>query len=146
MWIPQVSYDAVGQPVSALPLTPANVTGLEEDYNGDDTFKTPRGVRGYELLGDSDFTEWKIQGNLGGENFPDKVRGPLNEGGLFVEREGAKDRLVGKPPMMTLNPQWQERIYLDSRRRPPPGINLRLALLTQGYPVLGSRPIAPRLV
>ncbi|EKM53444.1 glycoside hydrolase family 35 protein [Phanerochaete carnosa HHB-10118-sp] len=64
-------------------------TGLEEDYNGDDTFKTPRGIRGYSLLGSGDFDFWKIQGNLGGEDFPDKVRGPLNEGGLFVEREGA---------------------------------------------------------
>ena len=50
--------------------------------------QTPRGIRGYELLGDVDFDTWKIQGNLGGEDFPDKVRGPLNEGGLFVEREG----------------------------------------------------------
>ncbi|KAI0688987.1 glycoside hydrolase family 35 protein [Cytidiella melzeri] len=68
-------------------------TGLEEDYNGQDTFKTPRGVRGYALLSTGntavDFTHWKIQGNLGGEDFPDKVRGPLNEGGLFVERQGA---------------------------------------------------------
>ncbi|KAI0821239.1 glycoside hydrolase family 35 protein [Irpex lacteus] len=69
-------------------------TGLEEDYDGQDTFKTPRGIRGYTLLSSSnassvDFTHWKIQGNLGGEDFPDKVRGPLNEGGLFVERQGA---------------------------------------------------------
>ncbi|TFK51150.1 hypothetical protein OE88DRAFT_1630669 [Heliocybe sulcata] len=64
-------------------------TGLEEDYDGDDTFKTPRGVRGYTLLGGTDFDYWKLQGNLGGEDFPDKVRGPLNEGGLFVERQGA---------------------------------------------------------
>ncbi|KIP05238.1 glycoside hydrolase family 35 protein [Phlebiopsis gigantea 11061_1 CR5-6] len=64
-------------------------TGLEEDYDGDDEFKTPRGIRGYTLLGGGDFGFWRIQGNLGGEDFPDKVRGPLNEGGLFVEREGA---------------------------------------------------------
>ncbi|KAI0343743.1 putative beta-galactosidase [Trametopsis cervina] len=72
-------------------------TGLEEDYDGDDTFKasiaysTPRGIRGYKLIdsGSADFLTWKIQGNLGGEDFPDKVRGPLNEGGLFVERIGA---------------------------------------------------------
>ncbi|KDQ55125.1 glycoside hydrolase family 35 protein [Jaapia argillacea MUCL 33604] len=64
-------------------------TGLEEDYNGLDLFKTPRGVRGYTLLGGGDFDYWKVQGNLGGENFPDEVRGPLNEGGLFVERQGA---------------------------------------------------------
>ena len=84
-------------------------TGLEEDYDGDDTFKvgaiwrfdvlllfliastleqTPRGIRGYRLLGGGDFDAWKIQGNLGGEDYPDKVRGPLNEGGLFVERAG----------------------------------------------------------
>ncbi|EPQ55007.1 hypothetical protein GLOTRDRAFT_111095 [Gloeophyllum trabeum ATCC 11539] len=65
-------------------------TGLEEDYDGDDTFKTPRGVRGYTLLGGTDFAYWKVQGNLGGEDFADKVRGPLNEGGLFVERQGAQ--------------------------------------------------------
>ena len=55
--------------------------------------QTPRGIRGYTLLSTSDpsvdFSHWKIQGNLGGEDFPDKVRGPLNEGGLFVERQGA---------------------------------------------------------
>ncbi|KAK7695246.1 hypothetical protein QCA50_002436 [Cerrena zonata] len=70
-------------------------TGLEEDYNGQDTFKTPRGIRGYQLLGGVDFDHWKVQGNLGGEDFPDKVRGPLNEGGLFVERQG--DHLPGAP-------------------------------------------------
>lgn len=63
--------------------------GLEEDYNGQDTFKTPRGIRGYELLGGGDFDLWRVQGNLGGEDFPDTVRGPLNEGGLSVERDGA---------------------------------------------------------
>lgn len=62
--------------------------GLEEDYDGEDSFKTPRGIRGYELLGGIDFDHWKVQGNSGGEDFPDKVRGPLNEGGLFVERQG----------------------------------------------------------
>ncbi|KZT23601.1 glycoside hydrolase family 35 protein [Neolentinus lepideus HHB14362 ss-1] len=74
-------------------------TGLEEDYGGDDTFKTPRGVRGYTLLGGGDFDYWKLQGNLGGEDFPDKVRGPLNEGGLFVERQGA--HLPGFPVTST---------------------------------------------
>ena len=50
--------------------------------------QNPRGVRGYELLGGDDFDFWKVQGNLGGESGPDNVRGPLNEGGLFVERIG----------------------------------------------------------
>ncbi|TDL23060.1 glycoside hydrolase family 35 protein [Rickenella mellea] len=66
-----------------------DTTGLNEDQGGDDFFKTPRGVRGYQLLGGPDFSVWKIQGNLGGENGPDNTRGPLNEGGLFFERQGA---------------------------------------------------------
>jgi len=33
-------------------------------------------------------TSWKIQGNAGGEAIADKVRGPLNNGGLFGERNG----------------------------------------------------------
>ncbi|KAK7691718.1 hypothetical protein QCA50_005118 [Cerrena zonata] len=70
-------------------------TGIDEDFDSQDTFKNPRGVRGYQLLGEVDFDHWKVQGNLGGEDFPDKVRGPLNEGGLFVERQG--DHLPGAP-------------------------------------------------
>jgi beta-galactosidase GanA len=33
-------------------------------------------------------TTWKIQGNAGGESIADTVRGPLNNGGLFGERNG----------------------------------------------------------
>ena len=32
--------------------------------------------------------EWRIQGNKGGEDIADKVRGPMNNGGLYGEREG----------------------------------------------------------
>lgn len=45
--------------------------------------KFPRGIRGYSFSTD---LEWKIQGNYGGNtDFPDKVRGILNEGGLCAE-------------------------------------------------------------
>jgi len=66
-------------------------TGLNQDYNVDDEFKTPRGIRGYKLLSDDgkDFTVWKVAGNVGGENAPDHVRGPYNEGGYWFERVGA---------------------------------------------------------
>lgn len=50
--------------------------------------KTPRGIRGYELIGGPDFTVWKLAGAFGGEDYPDKVRGPYNEGGLWAERTG----------------------------------------------------------
>lgn len=68
------------------PLTVGNV-GLDEDYDANDSYKNPRGIRGYSLTG-AIFSYWKVQGNYGGENFPDTVRGPLNEGGLWAERVG----------------------------------------------------------
>lgn len=72
--------------------------GLEHNWVvGVDEMKTPRGIMNYELDGhpQSD-VEWKIAGNLGGEDYIDLVRGPLNEGGLFAERQGYH---LPAPPM-----------------------------------------------
>ena len=47
------------------------------------------GILDYSLAGrDQSAITWKLTGNLGGEEYVDKVRGPLNEGGLFAERQG----------------------------------------------------------
>jgi hypothetical protein len=47
--------------------------------------KSPRGIRGYELVGGSEIS-WKVQGNVGGNWAPqDDTRSMLNEGGLFAE-------------------------------------------------------------
>ena len=56
---------------------------------GSNATKTPRGIMNYGLSGhaSTDVT-WKITGNLGGERYVDKIRGPLNEGGLYAERNG----------------------------------------------------------
>ncbi|KAJ9380822.1 CAZyme family GH35 [Paecilomyces variotii] len=64
--------------------------GLDEDWTvGSDEMKYPRGILSYDLQGNnaSNFI-WKLTGNLGGEDYQDKVRGPLNEGGLYAERQG----------------------------------------------------------
>ena len=69
--------------------------------------KSNRGIRGFELIGGvGNFSTWKVQGKFGGyekcvayiyssgnirtihRSFPDRVRGILNEGGLFGERQG----------------------------------------------------------
>ncbi|KAG7098347.1 hypothetical protein E1B28_000306 [Marasmius oreades] len=51
--------------------------------------KTPRGIQGYFLLNATRQPTWKVQGKLGGySNFPDRVRGVMNEGGTFGERAG----------------------------------------------------------
>ncbi|KAK3047856.1 hypothetical protein LTS18_013049 [Coniosporium uncinatum] len=63
--------------------------------------KTPRGILDYALSGreKSEIT-WKLTGNLGGEDYRDRIRGPLNEGSFYVERQGY--HLPG-PPLQ----QWR---------------------------------------
>jgi hypothetical protein len=64
--------------------------GLDEDWTiGTETMKNPRGILDYNLSGHnkSDIA-WKLTGNLGGEDYKDISRGPLNEGGMYVERQG----------------------------------------------------------
>jgi beta-galactosidase len=43
--------------------------------------KNPRGILNYDVTGHNmtDIT-WKMTGNLGGEDYMDRTRGPLNEG------------------------------------------------------------------
>ena len=47
----------------------------------------PRGILDVSLTGHTELV-WKMTGNLGGEKYRDRVRGPLNEGELFAERKG----------------------------------------------------------
>lgn len=64
--------------------------GLDENGEaGDSKMKNPRGIMDYDLSGRSktDVT-WKLTGNLHGEDYEDRTRGPLNEGGLYAERQG----------------------------------------------------------
>lgn len=52
------------------------------------SFQNPRGIRTAVLTGATTPISWRIQGNLGGEQPVDPVRGPLNVGGLYGERHG----------------------------------------------------------
>lgn len=64
--------------------------GLDENGEaGSSEMKDPRGVLDYDLSGrnKSDIS-WKLTGNLHGEDYEDRTRGPLNEGGLYAERQG----------------------------------------------------------
>ncbi|KAL7275683.1 hypothetical protein RUND412_001370 [Rhizina undulata] len=64
--------------------------GLNEDWTGgSEDFKTPRGILNWSFPSSPDTViAWKLTGNLGGENYIDRVRGPFNEGGLYAERQG----------------------------------------------------------
>lgn len=78
--------------------------GLDENgVVGADEMKTPRGILRYSLSGrQPEAITWKLTGNLGGEVYRDKTRGPLNEGGIFAERQGYHLPL---PP----SADWKER-------------------------------------
>jgi beta-galactosidase len=62
--------------------------GHDEDFKPTDEYKSPRGIRTAILRGADTPIKWRIQGVLGGEKLVDRVRGPLNTGGLYGERHG----------------------------------------------------------
>ncbi|KAF8996419.1 glycoside hydrolase family 35 protein [Cyathus striatus] len=112
-------------------------TGLNQDYNIDDEFKTPRGIRGYKLLSAGnnslDFTEWRLAGNVGGEDAPDYVRGPYNEGGWWFERVGA--HLPGYN-----DSSWKSCTPYDGIQNP--GVTVYRTTLTLDLPRESDIPLA----
>lgn len=98
-------------PSSAVPAADSDAvitvvldtTGLSENWIvGAEEAKFPRGILNYDLAGHAaSDVSWKLTGNLGGEHHVDKSRGPLNEGGLFAERNGY--HLPGAP-----TDEWDE--------------------------------------
>ncbi|KAI7848004.1 glycoside hydrolase superfamily [Circinella umbellata] len=89
-------------------------TGHEDDFYADENFKQARGFTQAELLGVYNQTiqsiVWKVQGNLGGEDLADPVRGPYNEGGLYGERNGW--HLPGFP-----DDDWEDVNIPESKNR-----------------------------
>ncbi|KAF4460997.1 beta-galactosidase [Fusarium albosuccineum] len=68
-------------------------TGLNGNWTpGYDEQKSPRGILDWAIMTKSGrqtkVSKWKLTGNLGGEDYIDKFRGPLNEGGFYFERQG----------------------------------------------------------
>ena len=59
-----------------------------EDGGVNDAHKEGRGLIGATFDAAVPAVTWKIQGNAGGEDLADPVRGPLNNGGLYGERNG----------------------------------------------------------
>ncbi|KAF9696246.1 hypothetical protein EKO04_005856 [Ascochyta lentis] len=78
--------------------------GLDQTWTiGTETGKNPRGILNYNLAGHSQSdVSWKLTGNLGGEDYVDISRGPLNEGGLFAERNG-----LHQPGALSANAGWK---------------------------------------
>jgi hypothetical protein len=67
--------------------------GHNDDWTAEEIRqRQPRGLTGAVIEGATDGAgapiAWRIQGVRGGEQLVDRVRGPLNNGGLFGERSG----------------------------------------------------------
>ncbi|KAJ5166752.1 uncharacterized protein N7482_005533 [Penicillium canariense] len=63
--------------------------GQDEEAPGTDAIKFPKGILGYQLSNhDQSDISWRLTGNLGGEEYQDLSRGPLNEGAMYAERQG----------------------------------------------------------
>ncbi|KAE8367778.1 glycoside hydrolase superfamily [Aspergillus caelatus] len=78
-----------------MDLPASDPLGLDYGYHAGsvlntNTMKSPRGLLDYDLSSHDSKSDvsWKITGNLGGEQYRDHGRGPLNEGSVFVERQG----------------------------------------------------------
>ncbi|RCI08598.1 hypothetical protein L249_4730 [Ophiocordyceps polyrhachis-furcata BCC 54312] len=117
-------------------------TGLNEVTNsGTETMKAPRGILSYALLSSdgrpsgTEISPWKLTGNLGGEDYVDESRGPLNEGGLFFERQGY--HLPGPP-----GSEFDKGSPMEGLRGA--GITFYAAPLTLNYPDKYDIPFTTR--
>lgn len=111
--------------------------GHNDDWIANDTrFRQPRGLLGASIAGSAAPIAWRIQGTRGGEDLVDRVRGPLNNGGLFGERAGwhlpgdsnRSWRPVGTPADGELSPgiTWYRTTFrLDLPRTQDVAVGLR---------------------
>jgi len=65
-----------------------DMMGHEEDGGANDAFKNARGLTSATFTGSTAPISWKLQGNQGGEDIVDTVRGFVNESGLYGQRAG----------------------------------------------------------
>ena len=105
--------------------------GHNEDGGVNDAQKEGRGLIAVKMTDANQAAvtpqiSWRIQGDLGGEDLADPVRGPENNGGLFGERHGWY--LPGYP-----DGDWSQRPCRRARRcRAPRGTGPRSAFTSRG--------------
>lgn len=84
-----ISSGALQAGQSAIITVLIDHMGQDEEGPGTDAPKFPRGILDYSLTGHAQSdVSWKLTGNLGGEHYRDLVRGPRNEGAMYIERQG----------------------------------------------------------
>ncbi|KAL8281653.1 hypothetical protein RB600_005195 [Gaeumannomyces tritici] len=91
--IREATFDLAGPPAPGRHTLTVLIDNHGHELNlvsDGDVMKKPRGVMSYNFTSSQPqpAVEWALTGNLGGENYLDLARGPLNEGGLWAERHG----------------------------------------------------------
>ena len=143
-WAGSNTASAYNQTVTLRPLKPdtdyvitvlIDHTGTETNWTpGFDQVKTPRGILDYALSGYSQSAiTWKLTGNLGGEQYRDQTRGPLNEGAMFAERQGYHQP---SPP----SGNWESRSPFDGLSKP--GVAFYTTTFTLDIPTAYDVPLA----
>jgi beta-galactosidase GanA len=139
--IPAAAQDA-GDHLLAVLVRPMS---HQEDGGANNAFKQALGLTSVTFTGASPAVTWRIQGTLGGEAPRDRVRGPLNNGGLYGERAGWY--LPGFPDQ-----RWAGVTLPNSDPRPgvawyrttfrlqvPPGVDASLGLAISDDPAKSYR-------
>ncbi|TBU36471.1 glycoside hydrolase superfamily [Dichomitus squalens] len=129
-------------PEDALIVGEDNVMTVIQDNMGldeDDNEKSARGIAGFALVGgNTTFGTWKVQGKVGGYlNYPDKVRGLFNEGGLHGERKGWH-----LPGFDTSGPEWTLRELSDGLPGGSAGVGFFVTTFELDIPGFTDTPIS----
>jgi beta-galactosidase GanA len=105
-----------------------------------DSQKSPRGLMGAKLNGGSENVTWRLEGNQGGEQLQDPVRGPLNATGLYGTNHGWD--LPGYP-----DSSWQSVSLPDpwSSRGVPEGVGWYRTTFNLALPSPSYSPVAVQL-
>jgi beta-galactosidase GanA len=112
----------------------------QEDGGANNAFKQALGLTGVTFTGAAPQVTWRIQGTLGGETPQDRIRGPLNNGGLYGERSGwyrpqFDDRSWAQVTLPYADPRpgvsWYRTTF---RLSVPPGVDASLGLAISDPP------------
>ena len=115
--------------------------GHPEDFaTSTEQQKAPRGLAGAQLQGSAAAVSWRIQGDKGGEHIADPLRGPMNAGGLFGERNGwyLPGFNAGGWQPVRLPDRW-------ARRHVPPGVGWYRTHFTLKLPRGADVPVGLRI-
>jgi beta-galactosidase len=129
----------VGQP-NVISVLAENSGHNEDEPTATEQQKAPRGLGTAVVLGAVGTVSWRIQGTAGGDHPVDALHGPLNNGGLYGERNGWYEPGFNDSSWraVTLPDRW-------SARGVPPGVGWYRASFRLALPPGTDIPVGVRI-